>query len=38
MNVRIICLPKKEEFEMYSKINGVLREDEIKAKWKHVRQ
>jgi hypothetical protein len=37
MNVRIICLPKKVELEMYNKLNSVLREDEIKAKWKFVR-
>ena len=36
MKTRIICIPKKEEFQMYEKLYSVLREEEIKVKWKTV--
>ena len=29
MKTRIICIPKKEEFQMYEKLFSVLREEEI---------
>jgi hypothetical protein len=31
MGIRIICLPKKEELEMFNKLNNLFRVDEIKA-------
>jgi hypothetical protein len=37
MKTRIICIPKNLEFKMYDKLYSLLREEEIKAKWKLVK-